>query len=75
MSIIDRIRALFGGKPSGAEYGVATGGAVAATSDDDPARDVEPQSDSGGSDGGGWGDGGGDGGGGGGGDGGGGAGS
>jgi hypothetical protein len=58
MSIIDRIRALFGGKPSGAEYGAATGGAVAATSDGDPARDVEPQSDSGGSDGGGWGDGG-----------------
>jgi hypothetical protein len=59
MSIIDRVRALFGGKPSGAEYGAATGGAVAATSSDDPARNVEPHSDSGGSDGGGWGDGGG----------------
>jgi hypothetical protein len=63
MSIIDRIRALFGGKPSGAEYGAATGGVVAAISDDDPARDVEPQSDSGGSDGGGSGEGGGGGGG------------
>jgi hypothetical protein len=57
MSIIDRIRSLFGGKPSGAEYGVATGGAVAATADDDSARDVDPQSDAGGSDSGGSGDG------------------
>jgi hypothetical protein len=63
MSIIDRIRALFGGKPSGAESGAATGVAVAATSDDEPARDVEPQSDTGGSEGGGSGDGGGGGGG------------
>ena len=56
MSIIDRIRALFGGKPSGAEYTAATGGVVAATSDDDRAQDVEPQSDSGGFDSGAWGD-------------------
>jgi hypothetical protein len=63
MSILDRIRALFGGKPSGSEYGAAAGGAVAATSGDDPARDVGPQSDSGGSDSGGSGDGGGTGGG------------
>jgi hypothetical protein len=58
MSIIDRIRALFGGKPSGAGYGAATGGAVAAASDGDLARVVEPRVDSGGSVGGGWGDGG-----------------
>jgi hypothetical protein len=58
MGIIDRLRAFFGGKPSGLEYGTVTGGAVVAT-DDDPARDVEPHPDSAGSDGGGWGDGGG----------------
>jgi hypothetical protein len=57
MSIIDRIRALFGGKPSGAEYGAATGGVVAATSDDDSGRDFESHSDSGASDGGALGDG------------------
>ena len=59
MNIIDRVRALFGGKPSGAEYGAATEGVVAATSGQDSARDPGPQSDSGGSDGGGSGDGGG----------------
>jgi hypothetical protein len=50
MSIIDRIRALFGGKPSGAESAATTGAVVAATSADDPARAVDAQSESGGSD-------------------------
>jgi hypothetical protein len=66
VSIIGRIRELFGGKRSGAEYGAVTAGAVVATSDDDPGRDADAQSDSSGFDLGGWG---GDGGGGGGGDG------
>jgi hypothetical protein len=52
MSIIDRIRELFGGKKSGVEYTAAAGVAVAATSNDDPAGDVESQSGSGSSGGG-----------------------
>ena len=35
MSFIDRIRDLFRGKQSGADYGASTGGAVGATADDD----------------------------------------
>ena len=55
MGIIGRIRELLGGKRTGAEYGALTVGAVAATSGDDPARDVDSQSDSGGFEPGGWG--------------------
>ena len=71
MSIIDRIRELFGGKRSGAEYGAVAGGAVVATSGDDRAQDESSDpGESVGADGGGWsgdgGGGGGDGGGGGG---------
>ena len=64
MSIIDRIRELFGGKSSGAEHTATTGGAVGATSGEDRAADVEQQSasdSSGGGEGGGGGGGGGDG--------------
>ena len=64
MSIIDRIRGLFGGKQTGAEYGAATGGTAAATERDDPSGDLDASGSSGSG-----GDSGGDGGGGGGGDG------
>jgi hypothetical protein len=47
MSIIDRIRALFGGKPSGAESTAVVGGAVVASSADDRPADTGPQSGSG----------------------------
>jgi hypothetical protein len=69
MSIIDRIKGLFGGKQTDAEYGAATGGAVAATEHDDSVGDADSQSgsgwsgESGGDGGGGSGDGGGGGGG------------
>jgi hypothetical protein len=55
MSIIGWIRELVGSRRSSAEYGAVTAGAVAATSGDDPGRDVDSQSDSGGFDLGGWG--------------------
>lgn len=68
MSFIDRIRGLFGRKPSGAEYGAATTGGVVAATSGDSTRDVDEPAGSGGTEGGesdgGWG--GGDGGGGGG---------
>ena len=74
MSIIDRIRALFGGNRSGAESTAVIGGTVAATSADEPGHDADTHSDSssfggsestgGGDSGGGGGGGGGDGGGG-----------
>jgi hypothetical protein len=72
MSLIDRIRELFGGKRSAAEYGTVAGGAAAATSGDDRERGIASSdpSDSGAGDSGSWsgdgGGGGGDGGGGGG---------
>jgi hypothetical protein len=70
MNIIDRIKGLFGGTQSGAEYGTVTGGSVAATENDDSAGEAGSQSgsgwsgESGGDGGGGGGDGGGGGGGG-----------
>jgi hypothetical protein len=67
VSIIDRIRELFGGKQSGSEY-ATTGGAAAATSSEERGADADPSSsgwggESGGDGGGGGGDGGGGGGG------------
>jgi hypothetical protein len=48
MSIIDRIRQLFGGRQSAAESTAVMGGATAATSHDDRTADADPApSDSG----------------------------
>ena len=47
MGIIDRIRELFGGRQSGAEYGVATAGGAAATTTGDDSPYDQSQSDSG----------------------------
>jgi hypothetical protein len=49
MGIIDRIRELFGRKPSGAESTAVAGGAVvaASTADEDRIGGVDHQSDSG----------------------------
>jgi hypothetical protein len=67
MSLMDRIRELFGGKQTGAEYGTVAGGSAAATADEEPETgldyggggDFSGGGDGGGSGGGGGGDGGG----------------
>lgn len=46
MSIIDRIRALFGAKPSGSDSTAVIGGSVAATSRDDSRDDTDSRSSS-----------------------------
>ena len=46
MSIVDRIRGLFGSKGSGADSTALIGGSVAATAGDDSREDADSHSDS-----------------------------